>query len=110
MATYTTNYNLKKPEGTDFYNIADFNGNADILDAALKTVADNAAFTALTKTLTAGSTSVTFTDSAITTTATIDFYTSVFGVNPTAVEVSSGSLTMTFSSQATDVSVKVVIR
>lgn len=35
MADYTTNYNLKKPADTDFYNIADFNGNADIVDTAL---------------------------------------------------------------------------
>ena len=35
MADYTTNYNLKKPADTDFYNVADFNGNADIIDTAL---------------------------------------------------------------------------
>lgn len=29
---YTTNYNLKKPEGTDTVNIDDLNDNADILD------------------------------------------------------------------------------
>lgn len=31
----TTNYGLKKPAGSDYYNIEDFNGNADILDATL---------------------------------------------------------------------------
>ena len=35
MATYTNNYNLKKPAETDFYDIEDFNGNADIIDSAL---------------------------------------------------------------------------
>lgn len=35
MADYTTNYNLKKPADTDFYNVADFNSNADIVDTAL---------------------------------------------------------------------------
>lgn len=35
MATYTTNYNLKKPDLDDFYAVGDFNGNADILDAAM---------------------------------------------------------------------------
>lgn len=35
MADYTENYNLKKPAETDYYNIVDFNGNADIIDAAL---------------------------------------------------------------------------
>lgn len=32
---YTTNYNLKKPEGTDLYNIGNENDNMDALDAAL---------------------------------------------------------------------------
>ena len=36
MATYTTNYNLKKPADSDFINIADLNGNADIVDEELK--------------------------------------------------------------------------
>lgn len=40
MATFTTNYNLKKPDGTDFYNIEDFNSNADIIDAQLKAAYD----------------------------------------------------------------------
>ena len=33
--TETKNYKLKKPDPTDFYNVADFNGNADLVDAAL---------------------------------------------------------------------------
>lgn len=33
----TVNYNLKKPGQDDFYNVADFNSNADIIDGALKT-------------------------------------------------------------------------
>lgn len=36
MATYTTNYNLKKPADSDFINVADFNGNFDIIDTELK--------------------------------------------------------------------------
>lgn len=36
MATYTTNYNLKKPADSDFINVADLNGNADIIDTELK--------------------------------------------------------------------------
>lgn len=35
MATYTTNLNLIKPEATDFYNVEDFNNNADIIDREL---------------------------------------------------------------------------
>jgi len=33
---YTPNYNLKKPGQDDFYNIEDFNENADIIDVELK--------------------------------------------------------------------------
>ncbi len=36
MATYTKNFGLKKPEDNDFYNVEDFNKNADIIDEKLK--------------------------------------------------------------------------
>jgi len=36
MAEFTQNYNLKKPAEEDFYNVKDFNDNADIIDQALK--------------------------------------------------------------------------
>lgn len=36
MATYTVNYNLKKPAPSEYYNIQDFNNNADTIDAKLK--------------------------------------------------------------------------
>lgn len=64
----------------------------------------------LTETLTAGSTSVTFTDVSITDSAMYDFYTDVWGVNPTSVSVTNGQLSLTFDSQSSDVSVKVVIK
>ena len=35
MASYTTNYNLKKPAPEDFVNIGDINTNMDIIDGAL---------------------------------------------------------------------------
>lgn len=40
MATYTPNYNLKKPDATDNYNVANENGNADITDAILAAKVD----------------------------------------------------------------------
>ncbi len=40
MATNTTNYNLKKPDQTDFYDIADQNGNMDLIDATMKGLED----------------------------------------------------------------------
>lgn len=42
MAEYTENYNLKKPAQEDFYNVDDFNNNADIIDSQLKAVSDKA--------------------------------------------------------------------
>ncbi len=43
MAEYTENYNLKKPAQEDFYNVDDFNNNADIIDSQLKAISDKAA-------------------------------------------------------------------
>lgn len=40
--TNTTNYNLKKPATSDYYNVQDQNDNMDIIDAALKPTADPA--------------------------------------------------------------------
>ena len=37
---YTPNYGLKKPEQDDFYNVEDFNENADIIDQKLKEIED----------------------------------------------------------------------
>lgn len=58
-------------------------------------------------TLAAGSTSITLSDAGITTDSTIDFYTSVFGVNPTAAAVANGSVTLTFEARSSDLGVKV---
>ncbi|GEM_PF-3471312 len=35
---YTTNYNLKKPDQDDFYNIEDLNSNAEVIDTELKRI------------------------------------------------------------------------
>ena len=64
-------------------------------------------YTDVTGTLSAGSTSITLSDESITTISTLDFYTDVYGVNPTAVSVSTGSVTLTFEAQSNAVSVKV---
>lgn len=64
--------------------------------------------TKLTGTLTAGTTSVSFSDASITTSSLIDVYTST-GIQPTAFTVSTGSLTLTFASQQSDVDVAVLI-
>lgn len=63
----------------------------------------------VTGTLTAGTTSVTLSNASITTSSTLDFFTDQFGVNPTNVSVSTGSVTLTFEAQASNVGVKVRI-
>lgn len=66
-----------------------------------------AGYIEITGTLTAGSTSITLSNAAITTSSTLDFYTDSFGVNPTAATVSTGSVILTFDEQGSDVGVKV---
>lgn len=65
--------------------------------------------TVLTETLEAGQTSVTFTDAAITTGSNIRILTSVFGLTPTGATASTGSLTVTFAAQLSDVDIKAVV-
>ena len=64
----------------------------------------------LTGTLTAGMTSITFQNESITDNCYITPFTSVYGVNPTAISASNGSITLTFKAQTQDIGVKVVVR
>lgn len=64
-------------------------------------------YSEVTGTLVSGSTSITLTDSNITTDSTIDIYSSIWGADPTDVTVANGSITLTFEAQETDMNVKV---
>ena len=64
-------------------------------------------FTEVTGLLTSGSTTLTISDASIETTSTIDIYVSTFGIQPTNAVVATGSITLTFLAQASDISVKV---
>ena len=66
--------------------------------------------TVLTANLTAGETTLTFTDMAITNNCRIDVYTNVYGVNPKTMTQSNTTLTLTFKAQSVSVAVKVIIR
>ena len=66
--------------------------------------------TTITGTLTAGSTSLVLSNSAVTTDSTIDIYTDKWGVNPTDVVVEAGKVTLTFEAQAAVLNVKVEVR
>lgn len=63
----------------------------------------------LVQTLAENETSISFTDLSITSDSTFDFYTSKFGVNPTAVSVDGNTITLTFSAQEEAISVKVKV-
>lgn len=64
----------------------------------------------LTSTLTAGQTSLTFTDARITENSILSaVYTSIFGVSVSSANIVTGSLTLTFPQQEEDVTIKVVI-
>ncbi len=61
----------------------------------------------LTGTLPAGQTSIAFSDSSITTDSVIDYYTDTYGVNPTQIVVTTGSVTLKFNSRDSVLGVKV---
>lgn len=61
----------------------------------------------VTGTLSAGSTLLILSDVSITSGSTIDIYTDVYGVNPSNVSVGTGTISLTFPAQASDLSVKV---
>lgn len=108
MATYTENLNLEKPAATDYVDIDVINDNMDMLDEAVSSKADKP--TVLTATLTAGATSLNFNNSSIKSDSTVDIYTSVFGVSPSAMVISSGNIALTFEAQSSAVNVKAEVR
>lgn len=77
---------------------------------ATTTYVDSLQPTMLTATLTAGSTTLEVSDAAITTDSIFDFYTSTFGVNPSAAVVEAGKITLTFEAQDADMTVKVEVK
>lgn len=77
----------------------------DALDNAKEDVS-----TILTATLTAGSTSLAFTDSSITNDCLIDVYTNVSGVSPKSWAQSGTTITFTFKAQSVDVGVTLKVK
>ena len=62
------------------------------------------------QTLTAGQTSLTFTDASITTTSTIEPYTDKWLVSPISITVNSGSCVLTFKAQSSALSCYLIVR
>ncbi len=63
-------------------------------------------FTEVTGTLAANATSLVLSNSAITTSSTVEIFSSVFGVSPTGMTVEAGKVTLTFNAQSSSVSIK----
>ena len=114
ISTNTTNIsNLQTSLETTNTNLETTNTNLGTTNtniANLTTRVANIEGVELTSTLTAGATSLTFTNSKITTNSTVDIYSSEYGVNPKTVTLSNGSIAMTFKAQSSDVLVKVVCK
>ena len=102
---------VERDEGTvtvqgDVFDAATMNNLEERINAGFSGVPE---FTDLTATLTAGSTTVTFSDSSILTTSTIDYYIddAHWDLVPNSITVATGSVTLTFSAQSSNVSLKV---
>ncbi len=81
--------------------------SSKLTDGIMYCITDSSGFVDIVETLTSGNTSLTITNNAITTDSTIDYYTSIFGVNPTDAVVTTGQIVLTFEAQQTDMQVKV---
>lgn len=102
-------YDIERAEGIVTengtpYSSQTFNDMQDNIEAAIGVE--------VIETLTAGQTSITLQEEHISTadTCTLEFKTNIFGVSPTAVSVSAGSVTLTFPAQSTDMRVKAVVK
>ena len=59
--------------------------------------------------LSAGQTSITFTDSVISSNRTIDYFPSIYGVVPTSITITTENVVFTFEEQSVDMNLKVRI-
>lgn len=73
---------------------------------SLPSVKSHGSWVELTETLTASETSITFTDSAITTSSFVDVYTDA-DISYNSITVTSGSIVLTYDAQQSNVTVKV---
>lgn len=87
--------------------VTDASGVSSFID--MRKIQSSSGASVITATLTAGQTSITISDASITTSSILDFYTDIYGVNPSAVTVANGSVTLTFDAQATNMVVGVKV-
>ena len=107
----TLQVTVTRDEGTitevgDPFAATTMNGLESRINTAFAALAP-AGFTELTGTLAAGSFILIINDASITTSSTIDIFTEKYGFSPESVTVSSGSISMAFEPQDTNIGVKV---
>lgn len=91
-------------EDQDFVNL---HTTSKKIEGAINEIKDSmASWFEVTGTLAAGQTQIVLSNAGITTNKTVEIFTDVYGVNPTNVVVASGSVTVTFEAQQSDLGVK----
>lgn len=91
---------------TVLYNNAESGLPASNVQQAIDVVAGKT----YTATLAIGETEINITDEYIDSNSTVDFYTSIYGVNPTQAAISGNTLSIVFDEQDEPVDVKVIVR
>ena len=102
-------YSVDTPSAASNGAATSIAASAYALQQAYSTLNSNSTHRLGIKTLTAGETTLTWTDALITDTCVIDVYCSINGVAPTAQEQSGTTYTVTFDAQSDDMQVDVVV-
>ena len=103
--TYGTEFVCVSYGDKSYHYVYEVETNTETLQGSLQV-----AGTLLLTKLYTGETTVTITDNSITQDSTLDIYTDKYGVNPKNVTVDTGSITLEFKAQESDLNVKVVCR
>ena len=107
----TQQVTVTRDEGTvteagDNWDASNLNGMESRINSAFSALSA-CGFVEVTGTLLAGSTTLVLSDASITSTSTLDVFTDVYGASPTDMVASTGSVTLTFEAQESDLGVKV---
>ena len=107
----TQQVTVTRDEGTvteagDNWDASNLNGMESRINSAFSALSA-CGFVEVTGTLLAGVTTLVLSDASITSTSTLDVFTDVYGVSPTDMVASTGSVTLTFEAQESDLGVKV---
>ena len=107
----TQQVTVTRDEGTvteagDNWDASNLNGMESRINSAFNALSA-CGFVEVTGTLLTGSTTLVLSDASITSTSTLDVFTDVYGVSPTDMVATTGSVTLTFEAQESDLGVKV---